>query len=169
TIGPFFDDEFGDTFTIVYAFSGEGVEHAQLREIVKSAREQLLRIEGVEKAQLFGVQDERVYVEFDERRLAKMGLRPLVIADQLAQQNAIAPAGIVEADTDRVPLRVTGGFRSVEQLAGAPIRAGGSTVRLDDIATVHRGYVDPAVHRMRFNGKEAIGLGGVLGNRADVV
>ena len=168
-LGPFFDDEFGDTFTMVYAFSGDGVEHAQLREIVKSTREQLLRIHGVEKAQFFGIQDETIYLEFDERRLAKMGLNPLEVANQLTQQNAIAPAGIIETDTDRVPLRPTGAFRSVEQLAVAPIRAGGSTVRVQDIATVRRSYVDPAVHRMRFNGKEAIGLGLVLAKSADVL
>jgi len=169
TIGPFFDDEFGDTFTMLYAFSGSGTEHAQLREIVKSVREQLLRIDGVEKAQLFGVQDEKIYVEFNQRRLARMGLNPLVVAEQLAQQNAITPAGIVETDTDRVPVRVTGGFRSVEQLASAPIRAAGSTVTLSDIATVSRGYVDPPVHRMRLNGKEAIGLGVTLAKDADVL
>ena len=168
-IGPFFDDEFGDTFTMLYAFSGDGVEQAQLREIAKSVREQVLRIQGVEKAQLFGVQDETIYLEFDERRLAKMGLNPLLVADQLTQQNAIAPAGIVEAETDRVPLRVTGGFRSVDELAAAPIRAGGSTVRVEDVASVRRDYVDPAVHRMRFNGKEAIGLGLVLARGADVL
>jgi len=169
TIGPFFDDEFGDTFTIIYAFSGEGVEHAKLREIVKSAREQLLRISGVEKAQMFGVQEEKAYVEFDQRRLAKMRLNPLAVADQLAQQNAVTPAGIVEAGTDRVPLRMTGAFQTVEQIADAPIRAGDSTVRLADIANVSRGYADPAVHRMRFNGREAIGLGLVLAKDADVL
>jgi multidrug efflux pump len=168
-VGPFFDDEFGDTFTTIYAFSGDGVEHAQLREIVRSAREQLLRIKGVEKAQLFGVQDEKIYFEFDQRRLAELGLDPAAIADQLIQQNALAPAGIVEAGSDRVPLRLSGSFRSLADIALSPIRAGGTTVRLSDIATVTRGYVDPAVHHMRFDGKEAIGLGLVLGKSADVL
>jgi multidrug efflux pump len=168
-LGPFFDDEFGDTFTIVYAVSGEGVEPAQLKEIVKSLREQLLRIKGVEKAHLFGVQDQRIYLEFDERRLAAMRLNPAWVAEQLTEQNAIAPAGIVEAATDRVPLRVTGAFHTVDEIAAAPIRAGGHTVTLADIATVSRGYLDPAVHRMRFNGKEAIGLGLTLAKDADVL
>src|SRR5215469_16377755 len=168
-IGPFFDDEFGDTFTTIYAFSGDGVEHAHLREMVRSIREQLLRIKGVEKAQLFGLQDEKIYLEFDQRRLAKLGLDPAAVADQLTQQNTMLPAGIVEAGTDRVPLRLTGGFHSTDEITDAPVRAGGMTIRLADIATVTRGYVDPAVHRMRFDGKDAIGLGLVLGKKADVL
>src|SRR5262249_9543484 len=151
TVGPFFDDEFGDTFTTIYAFSAEGVDHARLREIVRSAREQLLRIKGVEKAQLFGVQDEKIYLEFDQRRLAELGLDATAVADQLTQQNALVPGGIVEAGTDRVPLRLSGGFHSIDEVAAAPIRAGGTTIRLADIATIARGYVDPPVHWMRFD------------------
>lgn len=169
TLGPFFDDEFGDTFTTIYAFSGDGIEHSQLREIVKSTREQLLRVHGVEKVQMFGLQEEKIYIEFDQRRLARMQLNPLAVADQLAQQNTVAPAGIVEAGSDRVPLRMTGGFHGLEQIADAPIRAGSSTVRLSDIATVSRGYADPAVHHMRFNGEDVIGLGLALGKDADVL
>ena len=169
TVGPFFDDEFGDTFTTIYAFTGEDVEHAELREIVKSAREQLLRIKGVEKAQLFGVQEEKIFLEFDQRRLSELGLSTAGVADQLAQQNAIVPAGIVEAGTDRIPLRLTGSFHSIESIAAAPIRAGDNTIRLSDIATVTRGYEDPPVHRMRFNGRAAIGLGLTLGKSADVL
>ncbi len=168
-VGPFFDDEFGDTFTTIYAFSAEGVDHAKLREVVRSAREQLLRIRGVEKAQLFGVQDEKIYLEFDQRRLAELGLDATAVADQLTQQNALVPAGIVEAGTDRVPLRLSGGFHSVDEIAAAPIRAAGTTIRLADVAAVTRSYVDPAVHRMRVDGKEAIGLGLVLGKSADVL
>jgi multidrug efflux pump len=168
-IGPFYDDEFGDTFTTIYAFGGEGVEHAELREIVKSAREQLLRIKGVEKAQLLGLQDEKIYVEFDQRRLSELGLSTAAVADQLGQQNAIVPGGIVEAGADRVPLRLTGGFHAIEDIDSAPIRAGANTVRLSDIATVRHGYEDPPVRRMRFNGTPVIGLGLVLGKNADVL
>src|SRR5262245_3948872 len=168
-IGPFFNDEFGDTFAVLYAFSGEGFSNRELKDVVDDVRQQFLRVPGVEKAELIGVQDERVYVEFNESRLAQLGLDAQSIGAALQTQNAIAPAGIIATTRVDLPLRVDGSFHVLDDVRNLRLRVNGSTFRIADVATVRRAYIDPPELTMRFNGREAIGLGLVPNKNVDVV
>ncbi len=168
-IGPFFNDEFGDTYAVLYAFSGEGFTNRELKDVVDDVRQQLLRVPNVEKAELIGVQEERIYVEFSESKLAQLGLDAQSIGAALQAQNAIAPAGTITTARLDLPLRVDGSFRSLDDVRNLRLGSDGSTLRIGDIATVRRGYVDPPESRMRFNGREVIGLGIVPNTGVDVV
>lgn len=168
-IGPFFNDEFGDTYSTVYAISGEGIGYAALKDLVDEVRQQLLRVQDVEKAELIGAQDERIYIEFSEAKLSRLKLDARQVAAALQAQNAIALAGVVDTELVKLPLRVDGSFRSLEDVRDFNVRVNGSTFRLADIATVSRGYIDPPEMKMRFNGREVIGLGIVPNKRADII
>ena len=168
-VGPFFNDEFGDTYAVLYAFSGEGFSNRQLKDVVDDVRQQLLRVDNVEKAELIGVQDERIYVEFSEAKLAQLGLDAQSIGAALQTQNAIVPAGTITTSRLDLPLRVDGSFHSLDDVRNLRLRVNGTTLRVADIATVRRGYIDPPESKMRFNGREVIGLGIVLNTSADVV
>lgn len=168
-VGPFFNDEFGDTYSLVYAFSGEGYSYAELKQIVDSTRQQLLRVKDVEKVELIGVQDEKIFVEFSDKQLAELGLDASVVAVALQAQNGMAPAGTVISPQHNIHLRLTGSFDSVESMANLPVRIEGRTLRVGDFATVTRGYIDPSEFKMRFNGKEVIGLGVTMNKNGDVL
>ena len=167
--GPFFNDEFGDTYSLLYAISGEGLTYAELKDVVDEVRKQLLRVPDVEKAELIGVQEERVYIEFSETKLATLKLDARQIAAALQAQNAVAPAGIVDTDRLNLPLRVDGSFRSISEISELPIRVNGATFRVADVANVRRGYIDPPETKMRFNGKDVVGLGIVANRHADIL
>jgi len=168
-VGPFFNDEFGDTYSLLYAISGEGLKYAELKDVVDDIRQQLLLLPDVEKAELVGVQDERVYIDFSEARLATLKLDARQVAAALQAQNAIVAAGVADTDRLQLPLRVDGSFRSLEEVADLRVRIGGTTFRVADIASVRRGYVDPPEMKMRFNGQEVIGLGVVANKHADIL
>ena len=157
-IGPFFNDEFGDVFGTIYAFTADGFTLAELRDRVERVRQELLRLPDVSKVELLGTQDEKVFVEFSPQLLANLGIDPQRIAEQLAAQNVVAPAGTVQGESRQVPLRVTGQFDTVRELEALRLNIGGRTVRLGDAARVWRGYSDPPVWTMRYAGKQAIGL-----------
>ncbi|HYA20035.1 MAG TPA: efflux RND transporter permease subunit [Burkholderiales bacterium] len=168
-IGPYFNDEFGDTYSIIYAFSGDGFSYAELKDFVDSARQQLLRVKNVEKVDLIGAQDEKIYVEFSDKRLAELGLDARQIAVALQSQNALTPAGSIVTPFRDLPLRISGTFESVASVENLPIRLSGRTFRVADIAKVSRGYIDPPEFKMRFNGREVIGLGVTLNKEGDVL
>ena len=168
-IGPFFDDEFGDTYSLLYAFSGEDFSYADLKEIVDSARQQLLRVKDVEKVDLIGVQDEKIYVEFSDKKLAELGLDVASVAQVLQAQNALVPAGTIITSQQNLPIRLTGAFDSVETVANLSVRIEGRTFRISDFANVTKGYVDPAQFKMRFNGKNVIGLGITMNEKGNVL
>ncbi len=155
--GPFPNDEFGDTFGIIYAFSEDGIGYARLRDYVDQVRQELLAVKDVSKVDLIGVQEEKIYIELSNVKLAKLGLNPVLIFDTLSQQNYLTPAGIVETDSDRIHLRVSG-IDSVTAIRNLGIRANGRLFRLGDIARIYRDYVDPPSFKMRFMGEEVIGL-----------
>ena len=168
--GPFFNDDFGDVFGVIYALHGDGYSYAELKEFADEARQQLLRVKDVAKVEQFGVQDEKIWVEVSQKRLAQMGLDFNSVLQQLGAQNAVESAGAVNTPQDVVQVRVGGQFTSVEQLREMPIRGGsGSQIRLGDIAQVHRGYVDPATVKMRFDGHEVIGLGISMTKGGDII
>ncbi|MBI2314200.1 MAG: efflux RND transporter permease subunit [Betaproteobacteria bacterium] len=168
-IGPFFNDEFGDTFGSIYAFTADGFSYAEVKRYVDLARQELLRLPGVSKVDLVGVQDEKIYIEFSHRKMAAMGFDPQQIIAVLQAQNAMDPAGTVLTPGDTVYLRVSGDFKSVESIRDIGIRANGHSFRLGDVAKIYRGYVDPPTFRMRFMGKDAIGVAVSMTRDGDVI
>ncbi len=158
TRGPFFNDEFGDTYGNIYAITGEGFDDALLKDYAERIELQLQRVPEVAKIELLGLQDEKIWIELSNTKLATLGIPLPVVQQALAEQNAVTASGFFETATDRVRLRVTGGFNSVEEIRAFPIRAGDRTVRLGDIAQIKRGYADPAAPRIRYMGKDAVGI-----------
>ncbi|MHA7601454.1 efflux RND transporter permease subunit [Alicycliphilus sp. T452] len=168
--GPFFNDEFGDVFGVIYALQGEGFSYAELKDFADEVRQQLLRVKDVAKVEQFGVQDEKVWVEVSQKRLAQLGLDFNAVLQQLGAQNAVESAGVIQSPQDMVQVRVGGQFTSVEQLRAMPIRgASGAQLRLSDIAEVRRGYVEPPSVKVRFQGREAIGLGISMAKGGDII
>jgi multidrug efflux pump subunit AcrB len=158
-IGPFFNDEFGDTYGSIFALSGDGFTYAEMRDYADFVRQQLLRVPLVAKVEQFGVQNEKVYIEFSSKKFAQLGVPFEQIVNQIATQNEVEASGVLVTPTDNLQVRVTGALRSLQQIEDLQLRAGGTTFRLGDFATVKRGYQDPPGEKMRFNGKEVIGLG----------
>ena len=158
TIGPFFNDEFGTTFGNIYALTGEGFDYAVLKDYADRIQLQLQRVKDVGKVELIGLQDEKIWIELSNTKLATLGLPLIAVQQALEAQNAVAAAGFFETASDRVQLRVSGRFESVEQIRDFPIRVGDRTFRLGDVAEVKRGFSDPPAPRMRFMGEDAIGL-----------
>jgi multidrug efflux pump len=169
SIGPFFNDEFGDTYSLLYAFSGDGYGYAELKQAADSVRQQLLRVKDVEKIDLIGVQDEKIFVEFSDKKLAKLGLDASAVAQALQAQNGMAPAGTVFSSQRNLPIRLTGSFDSVDSVANLAVRIENRTFKVGDFAKVTRGYTDPAEFKMRFNGKPALGLGVTMNAKGNVL
>ncbi|WP_342128404.1 efflux RND transporter permease subunit [Hydrogenophaga sp. OTU3427] len=169
-IGPYFNDEFGDVYGVIYALQGEGYTAVELKRFADQARQRLLDVKDVAKVELFGVQDEKLFVEISHKRLAVLGLDMNAVLAQLGQQNAVAPAGAVQTPLDVVQVRVGGAFNSVEQLRSMPIRAAnGAQLRLGDIAEVRLGLVDPPSTLVRHNGKDSIALGISMAPGGDII
>ena len=158
-IGPFFNDEFGDTYGSIFALSGDGFTYAEMRDYADFVRQQLLRVPLVAKVEQFGVQDEKVYIEFSSKKFAQLGVPFEQIVNQIATQNQVEASGVLVTPSDNLQVRVTGALRNLGQIEELQLRAGGTTFRLGDFASVKRGYQDPPAEKMRFNGKEVIGLG----------
>ena len=168
-VGPFFNDEFGDTYSNIYALSGEGFPYAELRDYADLLRAEMLRVPGVEKVDLLGVQEEKVWVEFSHNKLAALGVDPQQLFDVLAQQNRVAPAGRVVTGEANLQVRVTGGFESAQEIESVALRVNGRSFRVGDVATVRRGYADPPVTRMRHQGRDVIGVAVTMRRGGDVV
>jgi multidrug efflux pump len=167
--GPFFNDEFGDTFGNMFALTGDGFNNTELREFGDTVRNELLRNPEVNKVDMLGVQDQKIYVEMSNAKLSTLGLDPSIIAQTLATTNSVQAAGTVETGTEKVRMTVTGEFQSLDSLRNIGIRYGDRTFRLGDIAEVKRGLVDPPTSKMRFNGKEAVGLAVSMRKGGDVL
>lgn len=156
--GPYFDDEFGDTFGVIYAFTGDGFNDRQLKDYVEGVRADLLRLPDVGKITLIGVQDEQVTVALSTRKMASLGVTQEQIAEALKEQNAVTPAGVIDTGRERILLRVSGGFASEADIAAINLRVNGRFLRLSDVAEVRRGFTDPPTPFYRVNGHPAIGL-----------
>ena len=157
-MGPFFDDDFGDVFGNVYAFTSDGLTPRQLRDYVEDVRARVLTVPNVGKVNLIGAQDEVIFLEFSTREMAALGISQQDVMQTLQAQNAIAPSGVIQAGPERVSVRVTGQFTSEESLRGLNLRINDRFFRLSDVATISRGYLDPPQALFRYNGKPAIGL-----------
>ncbi len=168
-VGPFFNDEFGDTYGNIYALTGKGFDYALLKDYAERLELELQRVPDVAKIELIGLQDEKIWIELSNTKLATLGIPLPVVQQALAEQNAVTAAGFFETPTDRVQLRVSGAFRSVEEIRRFPIRAGDRTVRLGDIAEIVRGYADPAAPRMRYMGQDAVGIGVSMKRGGDIL
>lgn len=169
TVGPFFNDEFGDTFGNIYALTGEGFDYAVMKDYADRVQLELQRVADVGKVELVGLQDEKVWIELSNTKLATLGIPLTAVQQAIDEQNAMANAGFFETGSDRVRLRVNGKFASVEEIRDFPIRAGGNTLRLGDIAEVKRGFADPAAPKMRFMGQEAIGIAVAMKDGGDIL
>ena len=169
-IGPFFNDEFGDVYGVIYALEADGFSYAELKTFADAVRQHLLRVPDVAKVELFGVQDEKLYIEVSQKRLAQLGLDMNAVLAQLGQQNAVESAGAVQTPLDVVQVRVAGQFNAVEDLRAMPIRgASGNQLRLSDIADIRRGYVDPPSIKVRHQGREVIALGVSMAKGGDII
>ena len=168
-VGPAFNDEFGDTYGIVYGFTADGFTQRQLRDYVEGVRSRLLRVKDVSKIDIFGVQDEKIYVEFSARQLAGLKLDRQALVNALRAQNAVTPAGVVQTADEKILVQVTGAFRSEEDIRRVNFVVDGRIFRLSDIATVKRGYSDPPQPIFRFDGQQAIGLAVSMRSGGDVL
>ena len=166
-IGPFFNDEFGDVYGVMYAVQARGFSPAQTKDFADQVRQDLLRVKDVAKVEIFGAQDEKVYLEISQKRLAQLGIDLNSVIAQINAQNAVESAGIITTPLDNVQIRVQGQFNDLEALRALPIRggaggnvaagAGAAQVRLGDIAEIRRGYIDPAQVKVRYAQRDAKG------------
>ncbi len=174
-IGPVFNDEFGDVYGSIFALSADGFSREELREFADMVRERLLRVRDVAKVAQFGVQPEKLFVEIPQRRLAQLGLDMNQVIAQIGAQNAVEGAGVLDAGGVNVQVRVAGAFTSVDDLARLPIRAvnpatgQASTLRLGDLATIRRDYVDPPAVMVRHQGRDVIALGVSMAPGGDII
>ncbi|MGP6458580.1 MULTISPECIES: efflux RND transporter permease subunit [Pseudomonas] len=167
--GPFFNDEFGTTFGNIYALTGDGFDYAVLKDYADRIQIQLQRVKDVGKVDLLGLQDEKIWVELSNVKLATLGLPLAAVQQALEEQNAVSTAGFFETGSERVQLRVSGNFQTVEEIKNFPIRVGDRTFRISDVADVHRGFNDPPAPRMRFMGEDAIGLAVAMKDGGDIL
>lgn len=168
-LGPNVNDEFGDVDSLLYMVTGDGADYAQLKKVAEGMRQHFLKVPNVIKVNLYGVQDEKIYVEFSHAKLATLGITPQAIFDSLARQNAVAPGGVVETSSQRVALRVTGALDGEKAVAESPVESGGRVFRLGDIATVTRGFEDPSDYKVRQREKPALGVGVVMAKGANLL
>ena len=167
--GPFFNDEFGDVYTNIYALEGDGFTPAQLHDYADQLRAELLRVPGVGKVDFLGDQNQHVYVEVTNARLSKLGISPQQLAQAINQQNAVAASGVLTTADDRVFVRPTGQFDNVDALRDMLLHINNQTFRLGDIATIHKGYDDPPSQQVRFMAQPVLGIGVTMQPGGDVI
>jgi multidrug efflux pump len=168
-VGPTFDDEFGDTYGIVYGFTADGFTERELRDYVDDIRKQLLNVPDIAKIDVLGAQDERFYVEFSTEQLAGLGIDRSALIDALENQNSVTPAGVVQTADEKILVRVSGAFQSERDVQAVNFVANGRIIRLGDIARVTRGPADPAQPMFRVNGRQGIGLAIAMRTGGDVL
>ena len=167
--GPFFNDEFGDTFGNIYVLTGEDFDYATLKEYADRLQLQLQRVKDVSKVELIGLQDQKIWIELSNTKAAQLGIPVTAIQQALQQQNSMASAGFFETETDRIQVRVSGQLNSVEALQQMPLLVNGTTIQLGDVAEIYRGFSDPAQPRMRFMGENGIGIAVSMRKGGDIL
>jgi multidrug efflux pump subunit AcrB len=168
-IGPIFNDEYGDVAGLLYAVKSDGIGHAELSDIAEVIKRRLLKVPMVKKVDIYGKQGKKVYVEFSHQRLAALGIVPAAIAESLRNQNAVIHAGSIDTRGDRVLVRVSGQFSTLDDIKNVPITAGGRTIKLGDFTTVTRGFEDPPTYTVRHNGQQVLMLGIVMTDDGNIV
>jgi len=168
-VGPGFNDDFGDTYGIIYGFTADGFSQRELRDYVETVRSRLLNVADVSKIEVLGAQDERIFIEFSTRQLAGLGIDRTQMIAILQEQNAVVPSGVVQTGDEKLSLRVSGAFQDENDLLAVTILANGRLVRLRDIAQIRRAPVDPPQPLFRVNGRPAIGLAIAMRPGGDVL
>ena len=168
-VGPGFNDDFGDTFGIIYGFTSDGFTHRELRDYVEDVRSRLLLVPDVSKIELLGAQDERIFVEFSMQELASLGIDRSALISALQAQNIVRPSGTIQTGDEDLSLRVSGAFQSEQDVANINFVVGGRMLRLSDIAQVRRAYADPPQPQFRVNGEPAIGLAIAMRDGGDIL
>jgi multidrug efflux pump len=168
-IGPYVNDEYGDVYSAIYAIQGDDFTYADLKRLAEDARKRLLRISGVEKVDIIGEQDERIYIEFSHRKLATLGVSAQQIFDSVQKQNILMPSGSVDTQSDRVYVRISRDFDGVGQIERVPVQGNGRVFQLKDIAEVKRGFEDPTLFKLRHDGKPAVSVGVVMAKGGNVL
>ncbi len=167
--GPYFNDEFGDTFGVIYALTAKGYSPSDLRDFSLQVRQSLLQVDDVGKVEIYGLQDERVYIELSRHRLAQYRLTVPQVAAQLQSQLNVVMGGSLSGEVRELTLRVDGAAQSVEALRATPLRLGAQVLRLGDIAEVRRQAIDPALTKVRFQGEEIVAIGVSMRKGGDIV
>ena len=168
-VGPGFNDDFGDTFGLIYGFTADGFSHRELRDYVEAVRSRLLNVPDVSKIEIIGAQDEQIFVEFSTQQLAGLGIDRAALIAAVQAQNSVVPAGSVQTSKETLSLQVSGAFRSEEDILNVNFLSNGRMIRLRDIAEVRRRYADPPQPMFRVNGKPAIGLAIAMRNGGDIL
>lgn len=168
-VGPGFNDDFGDTFGIIYGFTADGFSQRELRDYVEKIRSRLLAVPDVSKVEVLGEQEEKIFIEFSTRHLAGLGIDRSQLIRTLQEQNAVSPSGVVQTQDEKLSLRVSGGFDSEKDILDINISANGRLVRLRDIVEIRRGFADPPQSMFRVNGRPAIGLAVAMRPGGDVL
>jgi multidrug efflux pump subunit AcrB len=167
--GPFFNDEFGDVYTNIYALEGDGYTPAQLHDYADQLRVELLHVPGVAKVDYFGDQNQHIYIDIANAKLAKLSISPQQVGQALNAQNAVASTGVLTTADDRVYVRPSGQFENLDALANTLLSIDGRSFRLGDIATVRRGYDDPPTELVRFMGRQVLAIGVTMQTGGDVI
>lgn len=168
-VGPFFNDEFGDTFGIIYGFTADGFTHRELRDYVEEARSELLHVPDVSKIEILGAQDERIFIEFSMQEMASLGIDRTAVLNALATQNIVRPSGEIRTGTENMAVQVSGAFNSEIDIANVNFVVNGRLIRLADIATIRRALADPPQPMFRVNGEPAIGLAIAMQDGGDIL
>ncbi|EHU1450550.1 efflux RND transporter permease subunit [Acinetobacter baumannii] len=167
--GPFFNDEFGDTFGNIYVLTGKDFDYALLKEYADRLQLQLQRVKDVGKVELIGLQDQKIWIEISNTKAVQLGIPVSAIQEALQKQNSMASAGFFETGTDRIQIRVSGQLQSVEDIKKMPLLVGDKTIQLGDVADVYRGFSQPAQPRMRFMGDNGLGIAVSMRKGGDII
>jgi multidrug efflux pump subunit AcrB len=168
-LGPEVNDEYGDVDSILYTLRSESADYATMKRVAEDVRQRLLQVQNVSKVTIYGTQEERIFVDFDHIKLANLGIAPRAIFESLARQNDLAPVGIVQTSSTRIPLRASGAYDGARAVEETPIAANGKVFRLGDIATVSRGFADPPSFLVRQRGVPALAIGIVMQRGANIL
>ena len=157
---PIVNDEFGDVFGIVIGMTAEGFSYREMKTIADEVKDELLHLSEAAKVDIFGDQEERIFIEFDNARLAELGISPSQISEQLSSRNIIIPGGSINLDRERIALEPTGNFESLEEISATLIQIPGSdrVQFLRELATIKRSYIDPASTIVSLNGERALSI-----------
>lgn len=167
--GPFFNDDFGDTFGSIYAFHTDGFNDVQMKQVLLSTRDRLLQVPDVSKVILLGVQEPRFYIEFNYAKLAQLGISPLDLVNDLQKQNAVESSGTFEGPHARIYARVDGDVKTVQDLKNIVVQVGTHNIHLGDVAHISKGFIDPPQISMRRNGERVTGLAVSMTEKGDIL
>ncbi|VAX42908.1 Cation efflux system protein CzcA [Acinetobacter calcoaceticus] len=167
--GPFFNDEFGDTYGNIYVLTGKDFDYALLKEYADRLQLQLQRVKDVSKVELIGLQDQKIWIEISNTKAVQLGIPVTAIQEALQKQNSMASAGFFETGTDRIQIRVSGHLQNVDEIKKMPLLVGDKTIQLGDVADVYRGFSQPAQPRMRFMGENGIGIALSMRKGGDII